>query len=489
MDPADNIYIADTDNHRIAIYGGTGKFLRNFGGAGPYPGLFHSPTGIRYFNGQLFVADSGNHRIQVFDTNGEYEYEWGVHSILPREGHGKLHYPNQIAIAPSGRLAAVLESFEDRVQVFGLETEESRVLQQSQEKSMAAHFGAAIATAGATMATLEPTTPSILLWDVAGYEPVELSRFGRYGTKSGTFIRPEGVALDPEAHRAYVVDPGQMTISVLDITRPKEGSLRYLPELVHFVKSLDVRAIDDPTHPIWPIEPVAIRFGPKRDLWILDAANRRVVVFDERLTFLRSIEGDKSSGGTGEISPEASTQSGDSSGPPPDSRLDALPLLEPTDLALSPSGDLLYVVDAGRGHVCVFNTSSPSPSILAASNQASGHRPDGSVRIIGRVGTGPSDFVRPFGIAVAPDGDIYVTDESAHKVVCFDPTGAPKMTIGKRGLGRIEFFKPKGIAFDAKGDLIVLDWGNHRGQVLTRGGEFKRAFGSRIFVVPTLKNS
>lgn len=487
IDPSGNIYVADTDNERISIFDARGEFLRNIGGAGPYPGLFHTPTCIRYFKGQLFVADSGNHRIQVFDLNGEYKYEWGVHALLPHEGHGKLHYPNQIAIAPSGRFAAVLESFEDRVQIFGPETEESRVQQQSQEKSMAAHFGAAIATAGPTMAVLEPSTPSILLWDVTGDEPIELTRFGRYGTKAGTFIRPEGVALDPEARRAFVVDPGQMTISVLDVTRPKEEGLRYLPELVHFVKSLDVRAIDDPTHPIWPIEPTAIRFGPKRDLWILDAANRRVVVFDEKLTFVRAIAGEESSAPAGETIPESSVESGVGSGESRDFHDVALPLLEPTDLALSPSGDLLYVVDAARAHVCALRTTSTPPTTSPASKEGSSDRSDERVRIIGRAGTGSNEFVRPFGIAVAPDGDIYVTDEAGHKVVRFDPTGAPKQTFGKRGLGRVEFFKPKGITFDAKGELLVLDWGNHRGQVLTRDGEFVRAFGSRVFVVPTLK--
>jgi DNA-binding beta-propeller fold protein YncE len=487
VDDSGLIYVADTDNQRVVILDSKGTFVRQFGGAGPYPGLFHTPTGIRYFNGELFVADSGNHRIQVFDLNGNYKYEWGVHALLPHEGQGKLHYPNQIAIAPSGRFAAVLESFEDRIQIFGPETEESRVLQQSQEKSMAAQFGAAIATAGSTMAVLEPSTPSILLWDVAGDEPIELSRFGRYGTKAGTFIRPEGVALDPEARRAFVVDPGQMTISVLDVTRPKEEGLRYLPELVHFVKSLDVRAIDDPTRPIWPIEPTAIRFGPRRDLWILDAANRRVVVFDEKLKFLRAIASEETSAVSSETNQGGSMELASDSHHRADFHELALPLLEPTDLALSPSGDILYVVDAARGHICAFSTSPSASSTSPAPKGASSDQPGGMVRIIGRVGTGPTDFVRPFGIAVAPDGDIYVTDDAEHKVVRFDPTGAPKQSFGKRGLGRVEFFKPKGITFDAKGELLVLDWGNHRGQVLTRDGEFVRAFGSRVFVVPTLK--
>ena len=65
--------------------------------------------------------------------------------------------------------------------------------------------------------------------------------------------------------------------------------------------------------------------------------------------------------------------------------------------------------------------------------------------------------------------------------------GAPKQSFGRRGIGRVEFFKPKGLTFDSKGDLLILDWGNHRGQVLTRDGDFLGAFGSRVFVVPTLR--
>jgi len=349
------------------------------------------------------------------------------------------------------------------------------------------------------MAVLEPSTPSLLIWDVAGEEPIEITRFGRYGSNPGLLIRPEGIAIDPDARRAYVADPGQMTISVFDITRPKQQGLDYLPELVRFVKALDLRAIDDPTRPIWPIEPAAIKLGPKNELWVVDAANNRVVAFDERLSFLRAI---------GEIRPSRATSSGEGSNRgasragqspsgarnPPDSQAEHetrpttpdqaspkdqrdsdaressdLRLIGPTDLALSPSGDTVYVVDGVRACVQAYDLSGKH------------------LRTIGHRGADATEFIRPFGIAVASDGDLYVTDEGADKVVRFDSSSTPKHVFGKRGIGRVEFFKPKGIAFDAKGELLVLDWGNHRGQVLTPDGEFRRAFGSRIFIVPTLK--
>jgi hypothetical protein len=60
-------------------------------------------------------------------------------------------------------------------------------------------------------------------------------------------------------------------------------------------------------------------------------------------------------------------------------------------------------------------------------------------------------------------------------------------SFGRGGLGRAEFEKPRGASFDARGRLVVVDWGNHRGQVLSTAGEFVQAFGSRIFVQPTLR--
>ncbi len=444
-----NAYVADADNQRIAVFDRRGDFVRSFGGFGPYAGLFMTPSGIRFHGGRLFVADRDNHRVETYGAKGDLLHEFGVHALRPREGGGKLHYPNQVAIAPSGRFAAVVEAFEDRLQIFGPETEQSAILQQTQEKTTGSHFGTAIACAGPTMVLLEPSAPALLAWDVAGDEPIEISRYGHFGPKSGELVRPEGIAIDRDAGRAYVSDPGQGRLSVYGVARPSEPTLRYMPELVRFVKSLDFRALWDGEHSAkamepsaWPIEPGAIVVGPKGDLWMIDAANARVVVLDRKLEFLRSFGGGRSA----------------------DARL-----FRPTDLALSPSGEIAYVVDAADGRVKAFDAS--GDPLFA----------------FGRTGNGPTDFVRPFGIAVSPDADVFVTDEGGHKVVRFDAVGRPLKAFGRAGLGRVEFFKPKGAAFDARGRLLVVDWGNHRGQVLTSAGEFVQAFGSRIFIQPTLK--
>ena len=144
-------------------------------------------------------------------------------------------------------------------------------------------------------------------------------------------------------------------------------------------------------------------------------------------------------------------------------------LSRPTDLALSPSGRVVYVVDAARCRIQAFD------------------REGKLLQTFGSRGDGPTDFVRPFGIAVDADANVYVSDEPGHKIVKFDAGGRPVAAFGREGLGRVEFFKPKGLAFDARGRLVVVDWGNHRGQVLTVAGEFVRSFGARLFIQPTLK--
>ncbi|MFN0008347.1 MAG: NHL repeat-containing protein [Planctomycetota bacterium] len=432
-----NVYVADTDNQRIQVFDKHAKFVRAFGAHGPYAGLFLTPSGIRYHGGLLYVADRDNHRIQVYDKLGTLQHEWGVHALRPREGGGKVHYPNQVAIAPSGRFAAIVEGFENRAQLFGAATEESETAQRSQEKSTGSHYGPAIDSAGPTMLLLEPSAPAFLVFSVERDEPVEVSRFGTFGSKAGQLVRPEGIAIDRKAGRAYVCDPGLGRLSVFEVARPIEEELRYIPDLVRFVKSIDFRALADSTksaHP-WPIEPTAIEQDGNGDLWIVDAANRRIVVIDERARLRRTI-GER--------------------------------FLRPTDLALSPSGKVVYVVDAAACRVQAFDSGGEL------------------LQTFGNRGVGPTDFVRPFGITVDAEANVYVSDEAGHKIVKFDAGGKPVAAFGREGLGRVEFFKPKGLAFDARGRLVIVDWGNHRGQVVSGAGEFIRSFGARFFIQPTL---
>jgi sugar lactone lactonase YvrE len=76
-------------------------------------------------------------------------------------------------------------------------------------------------------------------------------------------------------------------------------------------------------------------------------------------------------------------------------------------------------------------------------------------------------FVEPFGIAVAPDGVIYVTDGGSHRVRRITADGRVETLAGGvrgflDGVGTAaRFDTPSGIAVDAAGVLYVADTGNH----------------------------
>lgn len=67
----DEIYVVDTGNERVLVYGLGGEFVRAFGGWGEVPGKLREPVGIAISEaGEVYIADSDNARISVFTTSG-----------------------------------------------------------------------------------------------------------------------------------------------------------------------------------------------------------------------------------------------------------------------------------------------------------------------------------------------------------------------------------------------------------------------------------
>ncbi len=87
-------------------------------------------------------------------------------------------------------------------------------------------------------------------------------------------------------------------------------------------------------------------------------------------------------------------------------------------------------------------------------------------------------FNRPTDVAIAPNGDIFVSDGYGNsRIVHFSKDGKFIGIIGgKKGPGPGEFSTPHAIAFDSKGRLLVNDWQpeakNPRVQVFDQSGKF-----------------
>lgn len=72
VDGAGGIYILDSGNQRIQVFGPDGKYLRTIGRRGQGPGEFENPNSISIDRqGNLHVLDGAQKRIQVFTPRGD----------------------------------------------------------------------------------------------------------------------------------------------------------------------------------------------------------------------------------------------------------------------------------------------------------------------------------------------------------------------------------------------------------------------------------
>ena len=89
---------------------------------------------------------------------------------------------------------------------------------------------------------------------------------------------------------------------------------------------------------------------------------------------------------------------------------------------------------------------------------------------------GAPPFNRPTNLAVARNGDLYVTDGYGNaRVHRFSAAGKLLASWGEPGTGPGQFMLPHGIAVDATGNVLVCDRENDRIQMFTADGRFIRA--------------
>ena len=134
-------------------------------------------------------------------------------------------------------------------------------------------------------------------------------------------------------------------------------------------------------------------------------------------------------------------------------------LRRPVGLAFDASTSQLYVADTHAHDIKVFDA-------------------DGRLlRTLGQHGDRPGEFNYPTYLALVK-GELYVTDTMNARVQVLDAeTGQPKRIIGERGMNVGNLVRPKGVAVDDEGNVYVVESYYDRLLVFNKNGEFLMPIG------------
>jgi len=456
LDAAGNVYVADVRN-RIQKFSADGRFVKQWGRYGGMPGDLAEPADLSYADGKIYVADLVNHRLQAFDTDGNFKLTWGRHPEVMHEGMGHTHYPSFMKASPAGDVVVVCEPFEYRCQVFDTQTianmPRSDVLAWWQ-KFPRFHYGGGARMArtenlermvAASQSPLKPvaaradkagpqhdilfiTEPDIhrvVAFDVDTASNKLSARWavGAFGTGPGKWGMVASKVPVFSRNSLFVADASNNVIQELDLFTGKYKATHFRPG----------------TGPGEFRGPTDLAEAANGDLYIGDYHNNRIQVFDKNLKYRFEF------GGTGDAPGK---------------------LFSPMGPTFSPDGKRLYVSDTGNYRISVFD---PKGNILFTF----GRQPKP-----GEWGNGT--FLQPFDVAVAPNGEVYVTDPALQLVQKFDADGKFITQWGGWGTKPGQFYKCKGIDVGSDGKVYVIDFGNHRGQIFEPDGTFVAIFGEGV---------
>lgn len=133
--------------------------------------------------------------------------------------------------------------------------------------------------------------------------------------------------------------------------------------------------------------------------------------------------------------------------------------------------DSVYCADDGDHTVRKFSSDGRLLMTLGVAGQASDSGYDG--KTVASVKRGAPPFNRPTNVALAPNGEIYVSDGYGNaRVHRFSADGKLIQSWGEPGLGPGQFHLPHGIRVAADGRVLVADRENDRIQFFSPSGEY-----------------
>jgi uncharacterized protein (TIGR03663 family) len=208
-DASGKLYVADSLNHRVAIFDAAGTLLKTIGAKGSGDGQLNEPSGVAVdADGNLYIADTWNARIAKFGPDGRWIKAWGV----GRDDFGDGRRATDNKGDPQANAANPLGFFGPRN----------------------------VLVAGDRVYIADTGNKRIVVTDRNG---AFVEQFGTFGQQLGQLNEPIGLAVDKQG-RIYVGDTWNGRIQIF--TRNASGGVMAAPQQVVKVSGWDKDTYNDP---------------------------------------------------------------------------------------------------------------------------------------------------------------------------------------------------------------------------------------------------
>lgn len=427
-DRAGNLYLSDTDNHRvrkvtpdgcIATLAGTGAAGFSGDGGPAAAAQLNLPYGLAVDPaGNVYIADLGNSRIRRVAPDGAISTWAGGGSDATGEGGpataAALRTPRNLALDAAGNL-------------YVSEFQGHRVRKITPDGHIATVAGTGLAGFsgdGGPATAAELNYPAGLALDRAGslYIADSQNQRVRAVAATGAITTAAGGATPLALPAAVAVDAaGNLYIS-------DNGTLRWCAPSGSCSAVAGVTSAGD------------LAMDGAGNLYVADGSQVRKV---DPHGQVQTVAGDAYQHAIG------------------DGGLATAALLDqPGAVALDPAGDL-FIADTGTGRVREAGTS-------------------------GVIGTIAGPGMSPMGVAVNGSGDVFVADSANHRILRVSGgavstlAGTGAAGAGAEGQAALQtaLHGPRGVCLDAPGTLYIVDTGNHRVLRLAPSGQLQTVAGN-----------